>query len=193
MERQNDMAVADASGHSAAEATALALTERLSAELVGLEQLDVAALRKRWRSLFRTAAPPQVPKHLLFRIIAYRIQANAFGDLDRGTVRFLDQLARGAQPRRAADAKQRGKSAALEPLDQNGRSLRPGAVLVREHAGVLHRVEVMEHGFSWEGKTFRSLSQAAQAITGTNWSGPRFFGLLAKTDHRSGAVGGSRA
>ena len=56
-----------------------------------------------------------------------------------------------------------------------------GTILVREHAGVLHRVVVMENGFAWEGKTFRSLSEAAQAITGTNWNGPRFFGLRSKS------------
>ena len=59
------------------------------------------------------------------------------------------------------------------------RGLKSGTILVREHADVLHRVVVMENGFAWEGKTFRSLSEAAQAITGTNWSGPRFFGLRA--------------
>ena len=62
-----------------------------------------------------------------------------------------------------------------------GRLLKPGTILVREHAGVLHRVVVMENGFAWEGKTFRSLSEAAQAITGTNWNGPRFFGLRSKS------------
>jgi hypothetical protein len=47
----------------------------------------------------------------------------------------------------------------------------------REHAGTLHRVVVLEDGFAWNGTTYRSLSEVARAITGTNWNGPRFFGL----------------
>jgi hypothetical protein len=196
MERQYEMVAAEnASGHSAAEPMPLSLAERLSAEIAGLEQLDLAGLRGRWRRLFRTAAPPHLPKHLLFRIVAYRIQANAFGDLDQETIRHLDRLARERQPRRVADAKQQRSESPppLVPPDPNGRSLKPGAILVREHAGVLHRVVVMENGFSWEGKTFRSLSQAAQAITGTNWSGPRFFGLRGKQNTGRSSGVGSRA
>ena len=79
---------------SAAQAVApLSLTERLSAEIAGLKELDLEGLRKRWRKLFRAAAPPHLPKYLLFRVLAYRIQANALGDLDRESVRVLDALA----------------------------------------------------------------------------------------------------
>ena len=56
--------------------------------------------------------------------------------------------------------------------DQHGR-----AILAREHNGELHRVVVMPDGFAWNGKTYGSLSEVARAITGTNWNGPRFFGL----------------
>jgi DUF2924 family protein len=57
------------------------------------------------------------------------------------------------------------------------RGLKPGTILVPEHAGVLHGVVVMENGFAWEGKTFRSLSEAAQAITDTNGIAPDFVGF----------------
>jgi hypothetical protein len=54
-------------------------------------------------------------------------------------------------------------------------------VLVREHEGTMHRVTVLADGFASNGVTYRSLSEVARAITGTNWSGPRFFGLRDKT------------
>jgi hypothetical protein len=168
----------------------VSLTERLSAEIAGLKELDLDGLRKRWRRLFRAAAPPHLPKYLLFRVLAYRIQANALGDLDRDTIRYLDQVARESEQRRAqAGGKPRGKTSQILPPAPNARALHPGTILVREHAGVLHRVVVMENGFAWEGKTFRSLSEAAQAITGTNWSGPRFFGLRAKSSEASRSSG----
>jgi hypothetical protein len=168
---------------SAADALApLSLTERVSAEIAGLKELDIEGLRKRWRRLFRAAAPPHLPKYLLFRVLAYRIQANALGDLDRESVRYLDAIGRESEQRRAQDGgKRRGRTSQIPPPAPTARALTPGTILVREHAGVLHRVVVMENGFAWEGKTFRSLSETAQAITGTNWNGPRFFGLRSKS------------
>jgi hypothetical protein len=145
-------------------------------EIARLGDLDLDALRLRWRRLFRASAPPHLPRHLLLRVIAYRIQANAYGDLDRATLRFLDKIARERETRRASGDKPARKAApAIPPMPE--RSLKPGIELVREHAGTLHRVVVLETGFSWNGASYRSLSEVARAITGTNWNGPRFFGL----------------
>ena len=55
--------------------------------------------------------------------------------------------------------------------------LRPGTMLGREWNGQMHRVAVLTEGFAWNGKTYRSLTKVAFAITGTRWSGPKFFGL----------------
>jgi hypothetical protein len=66
--------------------------------------------------------------------------------------------------------------------------IRPGTILVREHRNVLHRVTALESGFSWNGRTFASLSAVARAVTGVRWNGPRFFGLQAQTRaHVSGS------
>jgi hypothetical protein len=67
--------------------------------------------------------------------------------------------------------------------------IRPRTILVREHQNVLHRVTALESGFSWNGKTFASLSAVARAITGVRWNGPRFFGLEGKTRRASPASG----
>jgi Protein of unknown function (DUF2924) len=104
-------------------------------------------------------------------------------------VRFLDALARESEQRRAQPGYRRSKAPPPVPPVPDRRGLKPGTILVREHAGVLHRVVVMENGFAWEGKTFRSLSEAAQAITGTNWNGPRFFGLRSKSPEASRSSG----
>jgi hypothetical protein len=141
----------------------------MSAEIARLSSLDLDELRVRWRRLFRKPAPPHLPRYLILRIIAYRIQANAFGDLDRETIRFLDQI---AKQRRSGSR----STAIVRPVAEK-RGLKPGTLLVREHEGELHRVMVMESGFAWKGATYKSLSEVARAITGTNWNGPRFFGL----------------
>jgi len=154
-------------------------TKRLSLEIAGLKELDLDGLRQRWRKLFRAAAPPHLPKYLLVRILAYRIQAKALGDLDAQGIRYLRKIAEEREQRRKAGTLRRGKGPPIPPVP-NRRSIKPGTILVREHDGVLHRVVTMEAGFAWNGTTYRSLAEVAHASTGTNWNGPRFFGLRAR-------------
>jgi hypothetical protein len=106
----------------------------------------------------------------LFRIIAYRLQADRFGDLDAETLKVLKQAAGQEGPASAI-------SKDLARLDQRRFAPPPGTVLVREWDRKSHRVMVMPDGFAWNGETFDSLSEIAFAITGTKWNGPRFFGL----------------
>ena len=140
--------------------------ESLDIEIARLRGLDVGGLRARWHTVFRRRAPPHLPRHLLFRILAYRLQVDHVGDLDPDTRRLLD---------RSGDPVEIGRLAA----DRNHRrtELRPGNLLVREWNGQMQRVMVLADGFAWNGKTYRSLSKVAFAITGTRWSGPRFFAL----------------
>jgi hypothetical protein len=108
------------------------------------------------------------------RVLAYRIQAAALGNLDRGILRRLRELRNeafewgGARP-----------FVARGPTTRAGVGLRSGAQLVRESNGRLERVIVLDDGFAWNGGVYPSLSQVAKAITGTNWNGHRFFGLKA--------------
>jgi len=137
----------------------------LEQEIARLRDLDLAGLQARWKALTSRKAPPHLPKYLLMRMLAYRIQANAFGDLDQATIRFLERLAAG------------GRQANTPVPLPAGRSLKPGTLLRREWQGTLHQVEVMKEGFTWRDATYQSLSEVARAITGTRWNGPRFFGL----------------
>ena len=152
-------------------------SDEVNATVAALENLDLHDLRIRWRKLFRSSAPPHLPRYLLLRIIAYRIQANAYGGLDRETARYLDRIGKDYQKRRAAGEITSGKNPPPVPPVPEKRSLKPGTILAREHDGVLHRVIVAEGGFTWNDAKYRSLSEVARAITGTNWNGPRFFGL----------------
>jgi Protein of unknown function (DUF2924) len=105
---------------------------------------------------------------LLMRVLAYRLQADAFGGLDRSIQRML----------RAGKAE--GAAAPFDrrpPQTRDGLGLKAGAVLTREWNGKLERVMILREGFAWNGQTFGSLSQIAKAMTGTNWNGHRFFGL----------------
>jgi hypothetical protein len=143
----------------------------LDNEIARLRGLDVGDLRARWHTVFRRRAPPHLPRHLLFRILAYRLQADRFGDLDADSRRRLDRLGSGS-----AESMDR----LVADLNRARTELRPGTLLTREWDGHLQRVTVLADGFSWNGKTYRSLSRVAFAITGSRWNGPRFFGLRDK-------------
>src|SRR4030088_822899 len=136
-------------------------------EIVHLHGLNLKGLRARWQSVLQRPAPDHLPRHLLFAIIAYRIQADRFGDLDHETRQLLDHT--------AAKESCTAMAARLISLDQKRTELRPGTVLVREWDRRSQRVMVMADGFAWNGQTYGSLSKVAFAITGTKGNGPRFL------------------
>jgi hypothetical protein len=138
-------------------------------EIAHLRGLDLRGIRSRWQSVFGGTAPAHLTRHLLFAVIAYRIQADRFGDLDHAARQVLD--------RTVAKEAETGMTARLASFDQKRNELTPGTILVREWDQQSQRVMVMADGFAWNGQTYDSLSKVAFAITGTKWNGPRFFGL----------------
>jgi Protein of unknown function (DUF2924) len=134
--------------------------EAIEAEIGRIRSLGVDELRNLWRATFRAAPPPGFTRDLIARFLSWHIQEQAFGGLDPKTTKHLASFTRGARP----------------PADRP-RRLKPGTVLVREYQGERHTVTVVANGFVWREATYASLSTIARAITGTNWNGPRFFGL----------------
>ena len=128
--------------------------DRVTQEVRALEALDLHNLRDEWRR--RYGEPPKMrSRELLARLLAWRIQADAFGGLDSATVRLLKS----------------DRAPPPKPM------LEPGTRLTREWQGRSHDVDILGTGFRYGGKDYRSLSEVARAITGTRWNGLRFFGL----------------
>jgi hypothetical protein len=133
-----------------------------------LEGLDLDGLRRQWRAHLGGERPPIFSRWLLMRVLAYRLQFDTFGDLDKSIRRIL------------RPGKDDGVGTPFDrraPQTREGAGLKTGALLVREWNGRLERVMILEEGFAWNGQTFGSLSQIAKAMTGTTWNGHRFFGL----------------
>lgn len=121
-------------------------------QLTALMALPEVALGDEWRRIYGTA-PPKLSAALLRRGIAYRLQEKAYGKMPSSIARALTK----------------GAKAAAE--------ITPGTRFVREWNGRTIDVLATEDGMLWQGKTWRSLSAIAREVTGTAWSGPRFFGV----------------
>ena len=107
----------------------------LAAEIAQLRELDVSTLRARWRVVFRKDVPFHLPRHLLMRVLAYRLQADRLGDLDAEAQRLLDSS---TSPEQA--------SARVTEARRRQIRLRPGTILAREWKGQMQRVAVVADG-----------------------------------------------
>ena len=136
-----------------------ALPERLEE----IAAMDRAACVEALASLAGVAVPPRLRAETLRRLLAYEVQARALGGLTAQERRTLRAIAKGKASREGGVA-----------------VASPGTHLVREWNGRTYRVKVSEAGYVLDGTTFPSLSAVAKRITGTAWSGPRFFGLAEK-------------
>jgi len=141
-------------------------TGRLADELAVLDRLDLSVLKQRWLTLYGTDAPIRLGRALLLHAVAYGLQEKALGGIKSSTRRLLERAAQDGDARRPTASTQTAEA-------------RSGTVLIREWHGFSYRVTVLEDGVLLRGKHYRSLSEVARKITGTRWSGPRFFGLRA--------------
>jgi Protein of unknown function (DUF2924) len=145
--------------------------ENVETQNFNMINLSAIELGKIWRQNLSEKIPDHLPKSILARILAYRIQSERQGGLSKKAIAYLKPI--------VADLRE-GRSP-ITPYP-NERKLKLGCQLVREHDGIDHRVTVVDDGYNWQGKTYHSLSSVAKAITGTNWNGHRFFGLKAKVE-----------
>jgi hypothetical protein len=131
-------------------------------EIERLVSLSSGEIRVLWRKRFRKDVPRALTTQLLVRMLAWKVQEEAFGGHDAATLKLLK-----------AFACQDAEKVVLF------RKLKPGTAVIREYQGVRHIVTISEEGFVWQCRTYDSLSAIAREITGSRWNGPRFFGLRA--------------
>ena len=160
----------------------------INTEIEVLQGMTVPELREKYREAFGEDTR-SYNKAFLWKRIAWRLQATERGDISERARRRAQELASDADLRVRAP---RGTFAELPDSDSerttthalseaSGRRLpMPGTVLTRKYEGELIRVTVLEKGFEYKDRAYRSLSGVARAITGTNWNGFVFFGLNKK-------------
>jgi DUF2924 family protein len=148
--------------------------ETLAGEIAGVSRLGTDELRERWKAMYGKAPSREIGRSFLTRAISYRLQERAYGGLKPSTRRLL-----------ARAAEETGSGSSNRPQTRMAQS---GTILIREWQGTAHRVTMLDEGVSFKGKHYRSLSEVAREITGSRWSGPRFFGLRSQVTENNHAA-----
>jgi hypothetical protein len=139
----------------------------LTARIDALPSTSAAKLRIEWGRLHGAPPPDGLGQSLLARGVAYKLQEQAYGGLVPSVQRELARLARQLESSGDLDLERQLK-------------LKTGTRLVREWRGRTCHVTVLEESYQFEERRYASLSHIAREVTGTSWSGPRFFGLRQK-------------
>ena len=162
------------------------MNPKILSTLRALRGMNVPELRAKYRQAFREE-PRSYNRDFLWKRLAWRLQAQAEGDLSERARRRAAELAQDADVRLRAPRGAYGEVAQADgrtevrpyPGVPDNRLPMPGTVLTREYRGRTVRATVLDRGFEWEGKVYRSLTALASHVTGTRWNGFHFFRLSA--------------
>ena len=156
------------------------MTSEIEQEVAAMRQMSAGQLQARYTELFGEPPRSRHKEHLVRRI-AWGRQARAEGDLSERARRRADELAREADLRLGAPRKAKAVGSAPARLAAPDKRLpMPGTILVRHYAGQTLQVMVLEQGFEYDGRIYKSLTAVARRITGKHWNGFHFFGLNKK-------------
>ena len=137
--------------------------DQTTAKIAALPAMNKAQLLEIWERTFPTPPPAKLRKELMVPILAHRMQEAVHGGLSRTARARLQRL---IDERPTASARVRKERSASQPASK----------LIRSWGGEIHEVLITAEGYVYRGETFRKLSPIAKRITGTQWSGPAFFG-----------------
>jgi len=151
----------------------------LETEIGQLPDLSLLELRNRWKALFGHPAPKSLRRNFLARAVAYQMQVEAYGGLSVATKLRLREI---------ANAVRNGDANAISGSSR----IKPGTQMIRQWQNITHTVTALAEGFEWNGRTYKSLSAVANAITGTNWNGFAFFGIKRAPSGNKNAAGPRR-
>jgi hypothetical protein len=152
----------------------------LETEIGRLPNLSLFELRNCWKALFGHPAPKSLRRNFLAQAVAYQMQVEVYGGLSAATMRQLREIAKAV---RNGDAN----------VIPGGSRIKPGTQMIRQWQNTTHTVTALAEGFEWKGRTYKSLSAVANAITGTNWNGFSFFGIKRALPGNKNAAGPRRS
>ena len=153
------------------------MPETMAARIEALRTLPAETLQAKYREAFEGKDPPCGNRDYLWRRIAYRMQELELGGLSPGAQAKIDELGAALD----LTPKPPGPQASQDGAGRKSRRIPAvGNVIQRDYKGQSIEVKVMEGGFEFQGRPFKSLSAIAKEVTGSHWNGYAFFGLGGK-------------
>ena len=159
------------------------MSASIAAQVLALESMDVAQLRERWKEVFGEETKQRHRRYLIKRL-AWKLQEDQLPKLTPDQEERVQQYMREYEampPEKWFPNAGRGRKTKASKVPpgkpQNRRLPKPGALITRDWKGHQVAVKVLERGFEFQGRVYRSLSGVAREVTGTSWNGWKFFGL----------------
>lgn len=149
-------------------------------QIMALKEMPIMDLQKKYEEVFEGKKATSINKTYLWKRIAYRIQEMQNGGLSEKSRARIEELIKEHDPiNNKALRPDVGleNSGSNKPRVRDGRLPIPGTVITKQYKGTTLQVKVLEKGFEYNGKFFKSLTGLAKEITGLHWSGYNFFGL----------------
>ena len=151
------------------------MSENILAEILALKEMPLPELKKRYSEVFDGKEASSSNKTYLWQRIAYKIQEIAYGGLPGGVIDKVNELVDKYDP--INNKTLRPDIANKQIITRDRRLPIPGTYITKNYKGTEIRVKVLEKGFEYNGKVYKTLSSIAKAVTGIHWSGYLFFNL----------------
>lgn len=157
------------------------MSETITKQIHDLQRMSVGELRLKYREVYGEDTRSG-NKDWLWKRIAWRIQELSYGSLSERAKRRASEIADEADlrmrvPKNAFDAAMKGMVTVTGRLPRDKRIPMPGTAINRVYKGEMHTVTVLDKGFEYDSKMYKTLSAVARAITGSHWNGFKFFDL----------------
>jgi len=145
-------------------------------QIMELKEKSLGELKAKYEELFLGQKAPSNNKVFLWRKIAYRIQELEYGNISTEAQSKIQQLIQQLDPINNKSLRP-DNVVEKQPKSRDKRLPIPGTVIIKEYKGVKLEVKVLESGFEYTNKAYKSLSAIAKEVTGAHWNGYLFFNL----------------
>jgi len=154
------------------------MDKKILSQIMELKTKPLAELKAKYKELFPEDNTSSNNKMFLWRKIAYRIQELAFGGLPKEAQDRIQELIQKYDPINNKSLRPNpANNLFKENLARDRRLPIPGTIITKKYKGVTIEVKVLDKGFEYKNKIYRSLSAVAKEITGDHWNGYLFFNL----------------
>lgn len=147
-------------------------------QILALKEMKIEELLSKYKEIFKGQKPGAVNAEYLRKQIAYRLQELAYGGLSNEAKTRLEQLITVYDPiNNRLLRKVKNPNGSKAEANRDRRLPIPGSMITKIYKGNPIKVKVLEKGFEYEDKHYRTLSQVANVVTGNHWNGFLFFNL----------------